>query len=497
MDFLDPKKKRAHRNRLFVGYVLIGIIIITIALLLMSLAYGYNVDRKTGEIIQNGLVFVDARPESAQIFINGERYKADTDARIVLPSAPYKIELKRAGYRNWQRTFSLRGGSIERFVYPILFPTSLFTKNHKEYAKTPAFTTASPDHHWLLIQQPDQFATFDMVDLSDHKKPLTALTLPVALFTASEEHSYGMVEWSNDNRHMLLEHKFKGGHEFIMVDREQPASSVNINQTLKRNPTQVSLRDKRFDKLYLFDQTAKTLSFADLKAGTVQPLLSNVLAYKTDDNLILYATDAVASAGKVRLVIRENDKDYTLREVAASPPYLLDLARFDNHWYMAAGGSSENRVFVYKDPLSVLKHETALPLVPATVLRVNGASHVSFSDNSRFVAIQNGTEFAVYDAEADRGHHYTLKNVAIGVGQHATWMDGHRLMTVSDGKVVVWDYDGINMQKLSGSLPGSTPYFDRDYNTMYTLAPSVTNPAQVALTKTSLKVLSASDQQQF
>jgi hypothetical protein len=61
--------------------------------------------------------------------------------------------------------------------------------------------------------------------------------------------------------------------------------------------------------------------------------------------------------------------------------------------------------------------------------------------------------------------------LAIAGTQQAKWMDGHRLTAVTDGKVQVFDFDGTNLQTLVASRPEFTPYFDRDYQYIYTLVP--------------------------
>ena len=93
MDFLDPNKKRAHTIRLFVGYFLVGTAIALASLILLFQSFGYDVDRKTGKVIQNGLIFLSAHPESADVYLNGQR-KDKTDLRLAVPAGPYSVELK-------------------------------------------------------------------------------------------------------------------------------------------------------------------------------------------------------------------------------------------------------------------------------------------------------------------------------------------------------------------------------------------------------------------
>src|SRR4051812_19339073 len=113
MDFLDPKKKRSHRRKLFIGYALIAIALVMGIRLLVLFTSGYYYDSHTGTVAQNGLVFMGSKPSAADIYVNGELQTSKTDRRLYLPGGQYTIELKRKGYESWRRTFSLQGGQVE------------------------------------------------------------------------------------------------------------------------------------------------------------------------------------------------------------------------------------------------------------------------------------------------------------------------------------------------------------------------------------------------
>lgn len=489
MDFLDPKKKRAHKIRLIVGYILIGIAISLVTLILIFQSYGYDLDRKTGAIIQNGLVFVASQPVASDVYLNGRQYATQSDARLVLPANIYNLELKRNGYRDWKRTFSLAGGTIERFVYPFLFPNKLDTTDRQAYATAPSFATQSPDRHWILIQRLGQLASFDLFDANDFSKAPTVVTVPANVFATSDTHQLKVIEWANDNRHVLVQHNFAGGTEFVVIDVEDGTQSFNVNRTVNRTPTAVTLRDKKFDHFYLYDQAKRTLDYAEQKNPTVQPVLANVLGYESHgDDVLLYASSENAPAGKARIMLKDNDGSFFVREVAESPTYLLALARYDSRWYVAAGGSAEGRVYVYKDPQSVIKQSNAKTAIPVSVLRVDNPAWLEFSANTQFIALQGGQNFAVYDAENDQDYRYTITEPIDQTNPAVSWMDGHRILAVSQGKMLVFDYDGINVQSLAGNIPGVTPFFDRDYKLMYNLGPGISNPSQFSLSKTDLRV---------
>lgn len=488
MDFLDPKKQRQHLIRLFIGYVLVAIALILTTVILLYQAYGFGI--KNGEVIQNGLVFVSTRPRPADIYVNNAKRDETTNSRLLLPAGQYTFRLQREGYRTWQRAITIEGGSVARFDYPVLFPTKLTTTAVKSYDADPGISTQSPDRRWVLVQSPTGFNVFDLYDLDHMDKAPVALTIPTNMLQAQGAHTWELVKWANDNKHVLLQHTSDvngvKSSEYVLIDRENAASTVNLTTKLGTNPTKIALRGDKYDKYYLYDQTAATLKTATLDEPTPQPLLEHVLSFKShSDDIVLYATDQGAPAGKTLIKLKEGDKTYTIREVSASSTYLLDLAQYSGDWYIVAGASIDNRVYVYKDPASVLNHRPKDPLVPVQVLKVAGPTYVSFSDNARFIVAENGPQFGLYDAETDKGYAYTQKVPLDAPQVHATWMDGHRLMYTTGGKVFVFEFDNANKETLNAADPAHVPLFDNKYENLYSFAAQA-GSANYALSSTAL-----------
>ena len=487
MDFLDPKKKRAHNIRLYVGYALTAVALGMSTLVLVFAAYGYSIDRNTGDVIQNGLLIIDAHPESATIFVDGKS-QGTTDSRLILPAGKYKLELQRQGYRSWTHSVNLEGSSIEQLVYPILFPSNLVSKTIQQYSAVPAMASESPDRHWFVVQQPNSTSSFDVVDLSTTKNAVTPISLPADTFNpAAGVHTYEAVEWSTDNAHLLLKHIFAGGSEFIMLDRGDPVASVNLNKVFTgQSFTSVTLRDKKADQLYLLNNADGGLLQADIKSRATTPVQTKVLSYKSyQSNTLLYVTASAKDTSQVEVRVREGDKDYLLRNLPIAGSYLLEMAQFNGHFYLVSGSTADGRAYVYKDVLDELGDHPANAPKPFRVLVVAGAQYVSFSAIARFVAVQGGSNFTVYDFETNRQSRYDTK-LPLAANQKASWMDGHRLSLVSEGFVNIFDFDGTNNQKLSTSFPAFTPFFDRDYTAMFTLNVSAD---KTNITRTELKVL--------
>jgi len=488
MDFLDPKKKRAHKIRLYIGYALMAFALLFGSTVLFFEARGFDINRKTGEVIQNGLVFANTHPEQADIYVNG-KLEGKTDLRLALPAGTYTFEMARNGYRTWKRVFTLGGSEIERLTYAFLFPEKLEPTDARPYTASPTFATQSPDRNWLIVQQAGKLANLEVIRLADNNA-VTPITLPAGLMnTAAGSSSLEVVEWSTDNRHVLVKHSFKGGSEFIMIDRERPNESLNLNKHFDIAIYRASLRDKKFDKLHILDKNGGTLRFGDSKSKQLSVVAARgVHAFKSySDNVVFYATSEKAKKGTVHVNVQKGKKTFKVRELPAAKHYPIDITRYDDEWFMAVGTDTEKKAYIYHEVFRDLEKDDPVVPEPIAVFKLEKLDALSVSANTRFISAQGGSEFAVYDAEHDRRFQYNT-DLKLAEGQKAEWMDGHRLTTVSDGKVVVWDYDGINMQTLTETHPAFMPFFDRDYDNLYALSPSSKTKGQTALAKTPMRI---------
>lgn len=492
MDFLDPKKKRANTIKLYVGYALMAIAIGIGTLIILYSSFGYGFDRNKG-VIQNGLVFVSSQPDGANVELTGDQLskppKVTTNTRLTIPEGQYHIKLTKQGYRDWQRDFELDGGSVEQLVYPLLFPQELKTTEMQTYASQPGVITSSPDRHWLLVQRPGAtVADFDVYDAGIEAPTPKAVTIPPSQLSANGAGTLKAVEWSTNNKQVLLKHTFGTTSEYILFNHENPAETINLNRHFGISPLEIALFDKQAEQVYALLPNGQ-LQQIIVKDKNVAIIANNVLAFKPHgSDMVQYISNEAASVtGKVNVRLKEGDSVYNLRELPANTTYLLDIARFDGRWYVVAGAQSEQKVYVYEDPLKVLKQKTPTASIPARTLRVNNPIKASFSANARFISVQGDQDFAVFDAETGRLYRYNI-DVPLDPLTPATWMDGHRLTSISESRVVVFDFDGSNVQQLNAGMPISTAQFDREYSALYSVAPTGANNGTFAITRTPLRV---------
>ncbi|MEO8105117.1 MAG: PEGA domain-containing protein [Candidatus Saccharibacteria bacterium] len=487
MDYLDPRTHLRHTIMLFIGYALIGVAIIIATIILLYQAYGFGVNR-SGSVIQNGLLFFSSQPRSADIYINGTLAKSKTNTRLVLPSGIYRIKLDKTGYRPWERTVELDGGSVAHYDYPLLFPKNMITTKLQSYTAAPGVATQSPDQRWVVVAQADSMTNFDVYDLKNPANAPVVITLPANLLSkATTGESWVPSEWADDNQHLVLKHLYNGKTEFIELNRTAVDQSVNLNVALAASPTKLTLNDKKYDQFYLYNADA-TLQTASLNAPTAVLLLSQVLAYQSyGSDAVLYVTGDGASNGKVAVKYTQAGQSFTIRTLPAGTNYLLNLTKYSGVFYFAVGAASENKVYVYKDPIGQINSRVVHSPVPIQVLHVENPNYIGFSSNAQFIMAENGQQFGVYDIENKRGYNYITTQPLDTPQAHAAWMDGNRLSYVSGGKLLIFDYDDTNMQSLVTAASAYLPFFAPDYQHLYFIAPEAV-AGQFNLSQASLLI---------
>lgn len=490
MDFLDPKAKRRHLITLIIGYGLMAVLIAIATFILVYSAYGFDVDRKTGQVIQNGLVFVDSAPDKAKVRFNDSEQKDQTNSRYALPSGQYDLKIEKNQYRPWQRNFELKGGAVERFTYPMLIVNDLKPQQFQTYDVSPRMVTESPDRRWLIVASGSSiidFTELDLNTLNNNDQPQSRqFKVAADLFAQADgTHIFEAVEWANDNKHILIKHTYQGGNEFVVVARENPATSININRLLGQNPTKITLRDKKFDQWHLYTEAGGVLQLADAKRAIV-PLLTNVTSYKThDDDTIIYSQPTADGKYHRVSLIQDGKEPYVVKDVAPGAVF-LDIARYSGSWYVVIGSDAERRTYVYREPLAVLQRKDGTKPAPRTIQKATGAmTQVSFSKNTRFIMTQSGQHIEVHDAEYNRNYGYDV-STPFDPSIKLVWMDGHRLQARSKDKAMMFDYDGLNKQELVTNLTGSPLVFNRDYTIIYSIDNVASNKSGLFSTKLRL-----------
>ncbi len=471
MDYLDPNKKRRKKNQLLVMYALLGVAIAIATLVVVYNVRGYSISRQTGEVIQNGLIYLDSKPESAEIYLNGEKQKGRTDARLVAEEGVYAIELKRDGYRYWKRNLTLEGGSLRRLTYARLVPEKIDSDTLLTLPAAPSLTSQSNDKRWVIFFSNENPLLMQVLDLERTQAQLFPLQLPVDFLKTKESGTWKVVDWADDNKTMLATYTTESGVEAVLINREDATKSVNITSLYPGiSISEVQLRARKNDLVYLFDKKSGTVLRADVTQKTSEVVLSNVLAYMSyGEETFLYVTKGDAKDGMVEVFLKVADKSYRLRDIQEDTVYLLAISKLGNAYVLGTGTPKDNRVIVYNDPIHALDANdfSTIP-VPTTVLNVTSPNEVHISADSSVIMARNNTTVASHEFEADRSYTFNLA-VPVRDLTESHWVDGqHLIYTADSGALQIVDFDGSNDYELVAGAGALQGYFSRTMDLLYT-----------------------------
>jgi hypothetical protein len=473
MDYLDPKKKQAHKQRLLIGYALTGVLIAMLTILFLFVANGYFIDRNTGQIIQNGLVFIDARPAPARITLNGELQRGQTDARLVIPAGRYTIDLAREGYRPWSRTIDLEGGSLRRLTYARLIPNELTSTVSVALPANPAHVSQSIDKKWLLVSYASNAQTLTLINVDVATPTAQELVLPPEIVTPVEGAIFEVVEWADDNAHALISYGLKDQpKQYILIDRQNPALTQNLTALFAIPNAEIHLQDRKKDRFFVFNPATNLLATATLSGGvSTTPFIDvPLLAYRTFvSDWAVYVIPS-ETEGSVDARLRRGNQDILLKTIKQDSSYILELAKLGSVPVIAIASPTENPITVFYDPEKYLaENKDATKAVAATIIRVQGLIDVSISSDASTVMAYGTERFASYEFEDEIAYSYDL-DVSVDATQQARWMDGQHFSFSSNGVQHMVDFDGSNLYDLVPSMPSVGSFYANDILTMFTFS---------------------------
>lgn len=469
-NFLKKRElKRKQTIRRFMIYGIIGLAVFITTATIVMLTEGYYFDLNGRHLIKNGLVFVDSAPQGATVTINDVQQKDRTESRFTLPEGKYDVKVSKDNYREWKRSFSLGGSEVVNLNYVLLVPNQIPKKTIGALKNDLILASQSPDRKWIATYSPSDGENFFLIDTSKKEMISSQLVVPVSIIPESERSSLKEVQWSNDNQHLLLESS-PGQAQYFVLNRTNPAESLNLNKVFGMQLKDLTLKDNKFDKYYALDEN-HGLRQLDYSNKTISaPIFEKVISYKSYGNDILMTAIESKDNNNAEIWLSSKDGKVLIATIKKQPKedITLNLAEYDGDWYLVFSSMKDNVAKVYRNTFDYIKNPSPSQPKPLANLDMTSPGNPTFSANTRFISIQSGSNFVVFDNEYERTYRYTL-DLTPDEGTKAKWIDGHRMTIKSSKMNYIFDYDGINKQELSPSVALTRLFFDRDYEQFFSL----------------------------
>lgn len=461
MQFLTPKQKRDKSRQLFLGYGLFGLLIALATYVMVSTALGYEIFTTKGEIVQNGLLFVDSKPTGADIYVNGEKESSGTNAKLSLPEGTYEIKLQKKGFREWSQDVDLFGGSVEFLTYPRLLPSVINKLSSTSYAGMENTVLQSRDNRWLVQYSLTDPLMLHLHDIDNPTADVSAINIPPSLVGESQIVSFELVEWAGDNVHFLVRINLSNSTSRLTIfNREKLDEIFDASTTLGLvGNTQANFWDGKWDQLVLVD-TGGVVRLASVKDKTIDPtplITENVKEFfPLSDKRAVYTVINLDGTNTVRILT--NEKTYRLLSYPSTDKKLLVKGGgFNRNDYLILSGGGLEKALLYRNIFDLISKPTVEKVSPFVTMPVN-ASTIGFSRSNRFVLASNNSDSAVYDIEQKELIKY--KNPVQDVSTIG-WFDDSRLFGLAkDRSVSIYDFNGNNLYEMTQNS-SSIPYVNQ------------------------------------
>ena len=433
-------EKRARRQSLRVivseAVMVIAVAAMVIVLALIVSGYWLNADF---EVERQGMLQIYSIPTGANVEVDGDApWFQRTNTSKILASGEHTVTLTKDGYDSWSKTINISEGLLYRLHYPHLF----LLEREKEKVYDAAATTsaiASPNRKLLLLI--NNTTTWTLLNLDNDKPKATTIDISKIFSSVSltADAASGLftgnivsADWDQANEHILFEVNNDTGSEWVILDVKNPTNSVNITREFATD----------FSHIKIFDNSANNL--LALRNGNLHKInvpsrqISAVLVENVQD-YDFYESELIFSSSNYVSSFKLGDNTTTTLKIIKYPTRVF-LSKF----------YETNYIFTIEDNvLSVYQKDGFEEVLTATLDFIPDKIKIGY--DGEFVVMNSGTNFTTLDMES-----MTIRNWSTD-SSYFGWINNYMIYSVSDGKLSVYDFDGLNHRELANNVSNHFP----------------------------------------
>lgn len=433
-------EKRARRQSLRVivseAVMVIAVAAMVIVLALIVSGYWLNADF---EVERQGMLQIYSIPTGANVEVDGDApWFQRTNTSKILASGEHTVTLTKDGYDSWSKTINISEGLLYRLHYPHLF----LLEREKEKVYDAAATTsaiASPNRKLLLLI--NNTTIWTLLNLDNDKPKATTIDISKIFSSVSltADAASGLftgnivsADWDQANEHILFEVNNDTGSEWVILDVKNPTNSVNITREFATD----------FSHIKIFDNSANNL--LALRNGNLHKInvpsrqISAVLVENVQD-YDFYESELIFSSSNYVSSFKLGDNTTTTLKIIKYPTRVF-LSKF----------YETNYIFTIEDNvLSVYEKDGFEEVLTATLDFIPDKIKIGY--DGEFVVMNSGTNFTTLDMES-----MTIRNWSTD-SSYFGWINNYMIYSVSDGKLSVYDFDGLNHRELANNVSNHFP----------------------------------------
>ena len=449
---MNPEQSRRQTIKIIVSetFMVFAVIITVIVLALLVSGYWLN---SNFEIERNGMLQVSSIPTGANVEIDGQSssWLERTNSSKILSSGRHMVRLAKDGYDSWSKEVNIAEGLLYRLHYPRLFlqKRQLETViNSGKYASA----SVSSDHNAILLM--NDTTEWGYLDLDTDSPSLRSIDVSGLFASASlaEDSNVGLltgeimsIDWDRDASHVLIQAQNGSSSEWVLLDIKNVTKSINLTKEFGVGFSHVEIIDNNSNTLLAIQN--HNLHKIDVPGRLVSAvLIKNVIDFDHYNNEIVF------SARRDSMELTEDtDKEYYIgyfklgdREIASleqlDAPAKVAIGRFYDSKYIAT--LVDSTIIVHQK--DNYQEETAtyeLSFAPDTI---------AVGHDGEFLLLAKEYQLATLDFESTSIREWSIEG-------DFDWLDNDMLYAISDGNLVVYDYDGLNRRELASDVSSPFP----------------------------------------
>ena len=450
MDSEKFRKKQSLKVIISETIMVIAVVAMVAALALIVSGYWLNSDFK---VERQGMLQVSSIPTGADLDIDGESsWLQRTNTSKVLASGPHKVTVSKDGYDTWSKEVNVSEGLLYRLHYPRLFLNDRTPEKALD-ASGISMATVSPNRNKMVLV--NDTTEWKLVDLNNDT--LEPKKLNIAEFfsdvSLAEGASIGLytgqivsADWDQGGSHILFKALTSSGTEWVLVDVGNPKNSLNLTREFGANFSTVKILDNSSNNL-LAVQDGR-LRKIDVPGKSISAVLAdNIVDFDHYENEVIYST-SVGGTNAVSLFKIGDSKATQL--TTTHEPAKVAISKFYDDMYVTI--LEQNVASLYKKTDFVLVSSFNLNFTPETM---------EVGHDGEFITMRTGNQIGTLDMEAQAVREWQIEGGNFG------WLDNDMIYSVSEGELIVYDFDGLNRRALAKNVSNHFPITISDNKWLY------------------------------
>lgn len=448
--------------RPFIFWAFVSVFFITASSVLFY-TFGYRFNFERGIFIYTGSISIKSNPETVAIRIDDELIP-NAKLGILnnsihlggLSPGEHFIEVMAPGYLPWSKKTTVQSGRSTEFWNVLLVKENPAVENIARTENALKIFQAPKQGLFAVIKEKDGQLTIDTLDTNAEKSEPLLSPPDTALPQDSEEN----IEWSPDNRKVLIPLEQAGARLYFIVDIE--TKKISPLHELTKNQEKNSLRNPRWDPTnrdILFYLEGTTLQRIDTKAPDNSPILvkENVRDYNFSGKNIYYLSD---DNGIIYRLPAENidaePLQATTTPIDIMPGSFYSLVVYDDS-RLAVREQKTGRLFVY--------NKISSAEIVFKQIAESGAKGVQFSNDGKKLLFFTDNEIFTYflrdwEAQPTRDRDTTIQIARFSNPlKNVQWTaDYEHVLFSLNGQAKIIELDNRDRRNIVDFATSLTPY---------------------------------------